>query len=132
MDLHLGGEVYVSNDAYTAMTIEYDMYVRQILDDAGVTELLAAQSAIPEEQREAAGTLFLRRIANSGKGAALISAFIRPKHRPWSAVWAEETAKKLAALTAKPEKDLLFAILYKGVADFFQRGRQSSRTSRWF
>ena len=132
MDLHLGGEVYVANDAYTGMTIEYDLYVRQILDEAGVTELLAAQSAIPEDQREAAGTLFLRRIANAGKGAALIAAFIRPKHRPWSAMWAEETAKKLAVLTAKPEKDLMLAILYKGVADFFRHGRRSLKTSRWF
>jgi hypothetical protein len=113
------------------MTIEYDLYVRQILDEAGVTELLMAQAAIPEEQREAAGTLFMRRIANAGKGAALIAAFIKPKHRPWSAAWAEETAKKLGALTAKPEKDLMFVILYKGVADFFLRGRRSSKTSRW-
>ena len=103
MNVRLAGEVY-EPISFTSFTPAYDLYVQQVLSDAGVTELLTKREDLPENLREPAGKIFLRQLAYSGKLNDLYVAFIKPKGGERSVPWAIATAKKMEACTYEPEK----------------------------
>ena len=127
MKFRLGGEMY-ENISYLAFTPAYDLYVHQVLDEAGVIDMLEEQAKLPAHLAEPTGRVFVRQLAYAGNVSKLLAAFMQPAGGRWSVSWAMETATKLDKITSPPEKQILNAILTKGVNDFFRRGRRSSKT----
>ncbi len=109
-------------------TLDHDIYVQNVLEDAGITQLLqqVREDSTEAERRDLAQATLVK-IAEAGAGPLLAGLF-QPVDKPWTVAWAKQAAPWIGADTDPHRRAAYILRTLEGIGDFFVVGLRSSRT----
>ena len=107
-------------------TLEYDIHVETILRETGIADLMEMREALAPAELTAE---FVKRLSASNRVGEFLAALVRPAGKVWTKQAAATAARQFAGATSRTDKDLLYGVMFTGLAGFFGSGPRWSPTS---